>query len=535
MKLTGKRTVGLDISRGGLRLAEAHLEDGTPVVDSYVERVLPEGVVGEGVIIDGDQFSAILREAFEAGGFSTRSVAAAAFGRKTVIRDATMPRLSRAETRAAVQTNPPTDDPLPFQQDDAVFDFIPTGDVTAGSKAKVTGILIGAERRSVNSIVRAIRQAGLRPVAIDSGPVATIRAIPAGIADAGTYVLLDIGRSTTSVAYVESGRPRQIEFTMDGGDVVTDRLMERLGLTRGAAEKVKLTRDPNVRARYAEDLDAVLQAAVSDLAWPVQAVMQDRQVDQIVLTGGGSRLEGIERAFADRFKVAVSAPQFTVEGGGVVSLAAVGLSLVGHGTTADLMPPDASHRLRLSKGVVATGVTVAAGAVVFALVAGVTGGQAAAASSRLDRAQAEAASLSEQYASVSDADHAATGVELLTADRSAATAVESDWADIFMRLNALTPSGMTITKFTIDSFGSSAVTSGESEDAGGLTVAITTQSKDIPDLTAWLNSLKSNHQVVGAQVTSSQQEESTGLYQTTVSLDLSPTFTYRYVQTGEAK
>ncbi|KAB1661598.1 hypothetical protein F8O07_06750 [Pseudoclavibacter sp. CFCC 13796] len=527
--LNSRRTVGLDISQGGLRLAEAHIDHGTPVVDSYVSRVLPEGIVSEGAIIDAERFSSILREAFEAGRFSSRNIAVAAFGRRSVVREITMPRLNRQETRAALAVHVPTEDPLPFDAGEAVFDFIPVEDVKSGSKPKVRGMLVGSASQPVISIIAAVKAAGLRVVAVDSGPIAVVRAIPETIAESGDYILIDIGRSTSSVVYVSGGRPRQVEITMDGGDIVTERLMEKLGLTRGAAEKVKLTRDPNVLERYRAQFQEVLEDTVTDIAWSVEGMMQAHdRIGQLVLTGGAARLHGIERAFADRFRVSVSAPEFTSDAGEEVSLVAVGLSLAEHGASANLLPNEVSAKKSLSKAAAVSVATVAASVLVFGAVLGVTGGRAATAQDQLDSATSQNTQLSAEYQQVADAEQTARRVSLLNTDRTAATAVESDWSDIFTRMNAVTPAGMDISAFTINSFGSS----GSAADSGGdgLSVAVSTTSSTLPDLTAWLNALKSNPDVVSAKVTSSERNQTTGQYQTSVTVALTPSFTYRYVQ-----
>lgn len=525
--ITSRRTVGLDISQRGLRLAEAHLDKGTPVVDSYVSRVLPEGIVSEGAIIDSERFSEILREAFEAGKFSSRNIAVATFGRRTVVREITMPRLNRQDTRAALAVHVPTEDPLPFDAGEAIFDFIPVEDVKSSSKPKMRGMLVGSAAQPVMSIISAVKAAGLRVVAVDSGPIAVVRAVPDAVS-AGDYILIDIGRSTSSVVYVSGGRPRQVEITMDGGDIVTERLMEKLGLTRGAAEKVKLTRDPNVLARYRTQFQEVLDDTVTDIAWSVEGIMQEHDnIGQLVLTGGAARLHGIERAFADRFQVSVSAPEFTSDEGEEVSLVAVGLSLHDRGASANLLPHEVSAKAKLSKAAATSIVTIAASALLFGAVAGLTGAKASSAQNQLDATTSQNTQLTAEYQQVADAEKTARRVALLTTDRTAATAVESDWSDIFTRMNAVTPAGMDISAFTINSFGSSG--SGAESGGDGMSVAVSTTSSTLPDLTAWLNALKSNPDVVSAKVTSSERNQTTGQYQTSVTVALSPAFTYRFV------
>lgn len=519
--------LGLDISRTGIRLAQAHIDGNHDlVVDSYVSLDVPEGLISETSIIDIPAVARLISEAYAVGSFTTKSVVASTFGRQQLYLPASFAKVPHAELRKSLQLRTPTDEPLPFSADGAQFDFLPAPDapVRAG---KVSGLLVGASAQIVSSLEQVVSAAGLKLVGIDAGAFALARATQAAVGSVDDAVIVDIGKTNTTVVQASSGTAVSVQLTPDGGDTITDRLMDRLQLTRGAAEKLKTSEDTSAIEAYRGDFEDVLAEVVSDIAWSVEEILHEHQLSQIVLTGGGARTFGIDRAFGDRFRIAVSAPQFADANGQLVSLVAVGLALPGAGV--DLRPVSLADR----SGLVRTAAVAAAALLVAGAAIGVTGLQSSSAASQLASASEQQQTLEAQLEDVSEAASVSTQLQVLSDARSAATAAESDWSGIFTRLNALTPEGMTISQFTISSFGANAEAAADSE--GPLNVAVTTTSETLPDLTSWLNALKSDAGVTSAKVTDSQRIEDTGTYTTSVSVELSPSFTYRFDQSGAAQ
>lgn len=299
--------VALDLSRTGVRAIEVSGAHTTaPVVQRYGEIGLPEGVVFDGEVIQPGPFVSAIRQLWKEAKFSTRDVVFGAGNRKVLVREATVPHMPRSVLRQALPFQ--VQDVISMPVDETLLDFLPLEPVQAENpqtglmEPSDRGLLIAAARDGITATARALGKARLTVETVDLTAFALSRLL-AGPGVAGTSVVINIGASTTIVVITTNGIPQFIRMISSGGDDISRALMQPLSLTFAQAEQLKLQ-----LGLYAHQGDERTQTAEQAIRENVIALIRsikatvdyytgahpDAPVTRIVLSGGGSRLGGLQ-------------------------------------------------------------------------------------------------------------------------------------------------------------------------------------------------------------------------------------------------
>ena len=191
--------------------------------------------------------------------------------------------------------------------------------VAADGARFARGLLVAAAREVVDNAVAAVQQAGLVPVTVDLLPLAMLRSLgwsePAPGQDTPVVALLDIGAQVTNLVIHRGGHPLFVRILLRGGNSVTHALADRLGMDYDRAELLKrgLPELPLDEAGTAV-ARTVLDTAVVDLLAEVRGSVEyfsasggAGRVAEIVVSGGGSRLDGLLERLAAETQLPVRA------------------------------------------------------------------------------------------------------------------------------------------------------------------------------------------------------------------------------------
>ena len=306
------RIVGLDIGNEVLRGIE--LEYGArrrPVVQHYHEVVLPDGAVHNGEVVEENTVATALKRLWAEGKFRSRDAVIGLGNQKVLARDLVVPRGSIDAIRQALPFQ--VQDLIPVPVAEALLDFYPIAEVNSETGPAVSGLLVAAVKASVLANVNAVRKAGLWPVDVDLIPFALQRSI--GADTTGTAAVIDIGATTTNIVISTGGVPQFVRIIPAGGDDLTRALVTRLGIDRELAERVKagigLTSGsvlpenrPAVEVIY-EVTRELLNSLRNTLSYFMNT-RENRQVEQVVLSGGAARLPGLAEALASMTSITVT-------------------------------------------------------------------------------------------------------------------------------------------------------------------------------------------------------------------------------------
>ena len=315
--------IGLDIGATAVRAAELEFGSGGPsrgdgTLVRYAHAPLPVGAVRDGEVAEPAIVSTALRQLWSTARFESRDVVMGVGNQRVLVRELDLPWLPLPQLRASLPFQ--VGELLPVSVDEVLLDFYPASESTGPQGRTVHGMLVAAQRATVNANVLAVEGAGLRPQMVDLNAFALVRALARGDLAHATAAFVDIGAAVTTVVVAAQGRPRLVRMLPTGGFAITAAVAEALSIPPAEAEDVKrrvglghpgLT-DP-VSVQVAEAVRGVvhpLLEAVRNTFVFYNGKHPGEGVEGVVFTGGASHLPGAGQflSSASRLPVALGDP-----------------------------------------------------------------------------------------------------------------------------------------------------------------------------------------------------------------------------------
>src|SRR5439155_25176179 len=200
---------------------------------------------------------------------------------------------------------------IPFDISDVNLDY----HVTGNTPDAIHVLLAACKRDKIANLKQTIQLAGKQPVVIDVDAFALQNCYELNYEpQTGQVVaLLNIGASTTNINILNGNRS---VFTRDasfGGNQYTSLLQKELGLTFDQAERVKRGM-PLPEGVESRETAPILDTVSDILALEIQKTMDfyratvedgESAVEQILVSGGGSKLKGLVEFLSKRVEIPV--------------------------------------------------------------------------------------------------------------------------------------------------------------------------------------------------------------------------------------
>ena len=351
-RLFNPRTVavGLEIGTSSLKVVE--LQGGTPPkLEALALRPLPPGLVQDDQIVDAEGLAKELDALFKDAGISRRFVVTAVSNRLAITRNIHVPKMPLKELEKAVPWE--AERYIPFPLDEVAMDHYildNPGDVADGSDVEV--VIAAARLDMVTQLTEGLKKAGLEPTVIDIKPFALLRSLKASLQgekfnrttifdekyteEGEIGAILEIGASSSTVTLVRGERVVMNRNLGVAGDDFTSALQRAFGLDFDTAEEVKISYGS---AMMPSDTEAslstgtqnerfspvrvheALRPTLNDLTTEIRRSLEffrvqsgDASISQMYLSGGGSKLRGLDGAIgrALGFKVEFGNPWLSV-------------------------------------------------------------------------------------------------------------------------------------------------------------------------------------------------------------------------------
>src|SRR5262245_13983694 len=331
-----KGRIGLDIGSTAVRAAE--LSPGAqPTVVRAAQRPLPAGAVENGEIRDPGAVSEALRDLWKDGGFSSRQSWLGIGNQRMVVREIALPFLPEKELRASLGLQ--VQEFIPMPVDEAVLDYDPIGEFEQDDRKMLRMLLVAAQRAMVDLTVQSVRGAGLEPMGLDLIPFALVRAvgtpdISMDLDGSGEEAIIDIGAHVTNIVVHDRGATRFVRILPSGGRDVTVAIARAVGVDDMVAERLKRgetpegtpepeteQEEPGAETESSPEAPGTLkpqqvrQVALQRAAAFVDEVRssleyytaqaREARIARVLVTGGGSKLEGLLDLMRQRIPVPV--------------------------------------------------------------------------------------------------------------------------------------------------------------------------------------------------------------------------------------
>jgi type IV pilus assembly protein PilM len=247
-----------------------------------------------------------LKNAFAKAKFLSHTVNFSVSGPSVIVRYITLPKMAKNQLTSAIRFE--AEKFIPFDIKDVIIDSPVLEELANENKTKV--LVVAAKKNFIEEKVKLVRAAGLEPDIIDVDSFALIKAFLLNMPNeknAGITALLNIGAKFTNINILRDGISHFMRDIGIGGVDLTKALSDRLGLDLLKAEELKC----NPGERHEEVLEAVkntLNNLIGEisLSFSYYEDQLERGIDKVFLSGGTTRLKGIDKFFSESLGLEVN-------------------------------------------------------------------------------------------------------------------------------------------------------------------------------------------------------------------------------------
>jgi type IV pilus assembly protein PilM len=302
-----KSFVGLDLGASTIKAVQIDRTQAGWRVSKACRTATPKGTIKDGVVTDANTVGDTIHQLLKDSHIAATSAVIGAAGASVVVRSVRIPKMPEAVLRKSIKFE--AGRYVPSSIEDSFIEFEIMGDTEDGS---MDVLVVAAPRDIVESRVRACEAAGLDVEIVDVEAFAMYRSIveadPTHSFNDEVIALVDVGAHTTNVSVVTKGVFSMTRSIPQAGDTLTEALASYFKLSEEDAESGKAQLD--LGALISENKPTenpplrVIQPHVDDLVREIRRSLnyfQSQQteaghgqnVDKVVLSGGGSALNGL--------------------------------------------------------------------------------------------------------------------------------------------------------------------------------------------------------------------------------------------------
>jgi type IV pilus assembly protein PilM len=305
-----KNIIGIDVGTSAVKIVRLLESRGTFSLESIgIMPLAPETIV-DNTIMDSTAVIEAIRNLLTSMKIKTKQIATSVSGHSVIIRKITLPLMTEAELEASIQWE--AEQYIPFDISEVNLDFQILGE-DPKDPSQMNVVLVAAKKEFVDDYHAVFTEAGLEPMVVDVDCFAVENMFDYnyGFVEGELIALIDLGASATSVNVL---RGEYSVFTRDiqvGGNLLSEELQKRLGLSGEDAERAKLGAT-DVADVDADSIEEVMADAVDNLVNEVQrsldffaANSSEEKVTKIYLSGGVSASDRVVAAMEARLGVAV--------------------------------------------------------------------------------------------------------------------------------------------------------------------------------------------------------------------------------------
>lgn len=304
-----KSVAGLDVGSSSIKAVELEGKMSNLNLVSVGFENLPGDTVVDGQIMELNTVSEAIQNICKNYQIKANQVVTGVSGHSVIIKNIVLPPMSREELEESIDWH--AEEHIPYDLADVSLDY----HITEESSDATQVLIAACKREKIDNIKQAIQLSGKQAIVIDVDTFALQNCYEVNYQPAPTDVvtLLNIGASTMNINIVQGNRSL---FTRDitvGGSQFTDILQRTLGISFQQAEAVKrgVTESDNVDEKAIEPL---MGGVMETVALEIQktfdfyrATAEDGgvTVQKILISGGGSKLEGLSQQLSARLELPV--------------------------------------------------------------------------------------------------------------------------------------------------------------------------------------------------------------------------------------
>jgi type IV pilus assembly protein PilM len=288
--------VGLDIGSHTVKVCQLRPgKDGLELM-ALGNTVLPIDAVEDGRIQDDAAVGEAISRLFRNLKISERRVGISVSGYSVIVKKISTEILSEQDLAAHIPTV--AEQYIPFDIKDVYLDYQDLHTISADNQ-RTDVLLIAAKKEIIDGYLQLLERLRLKPmlVDVDSFALENIYELTSGATE--NVALVDIGASTININIIASGNSLLARDIVAGSRQITELIARRLGIDEAEAERLKLGLVPP--GEHQKEIEEMYLGTCTQWILEIKKTLDlyraknaANPVQKIVLSGGGSRVQGLE-------------------------------------------------------------------------------------------------------------------------------------------------------------------------------------------------------------------------------------------------
>ncbi|MBX3267623.1 MAG: type IV pilus assembly protein PilM [Acidobacteria bacterium] len=305
-----KSVAGLDIGSSSVKMVELENKSNGLTLSALGFENLPDETIIDGQIMELNTVSSVIQSVCSNSRSSADRVVTGVSGHSVIIKNIVLPPMSADELEESIDWH--AEEHIPYDLADVSLDY----QVTASDSDSTNVLIAACKRERIDNICQAIQLAGKQPQVIDVDTFALQNCYEYNYQPRENQVvtLLNIGASTMNVNIVKGTRSLFSRDITVGGSQFTDVIQRNLGVSFQQAEALK--RGVSGVAEGAEEtaIEPLVGNVTELVAMEIQKTFDfyrattednDTVVEKILISGGGSKLNGLAQELSARLEIPV--------------------------------------------------------------------------------------------------------------------------------------------------------------------------------------------------------------------------------------
>lgn len=294
---------GLDLSDAWIRLALLQRRGTKLHLPIRGEIPVQAGLIVDGEIQNPQQVAKLLKELLKAAGIRNRQAFVSLPERHTFIKVIQLPRDHASNLQEAIRDEAVHH--LPYAWDEVYFDWQQLPDT--GQSNQVQAIIGAAPKSLVDTYLTVLEASEIEPLGMEIESMAIARATWRQSKQLGATILLDLGRTRSTLILLENGNVLFSATVRYAGKELNSFIADELKITEDQAERAKriFGLDPNrgkglLRTVLGPQLDQLVDKIHEVEEFYQEHMHEQEPVHQITLTGSGAMMRNIDHELEQR-------------------------------------------------------------------------------------------------------------------------------------------------------------------------------------------------------------------------------------------
>ena len=306
--LSHHNLIGIDIGTSAVKIVQLTRTKGTLQLSNFGMARLPRETISNGLIINADPLITAIKQIYAKLKIKPRDAAVAVSGNPVIIKPITIDTMNEDELEGAIGVE--AAQYIPFDLDEVNIDFQIMGS-SVDQPGKMDVLLVAGKKGLISEYVTTLASAGIRAriVDIDVFSMGNMFCRNYTFEEDETVGLIDIGASATNIHIMRNGTSIFNRDVFTAGNQATEDVQKSLSVSFEEAEQLKTGED--IEGINHELLDQTLTRASAALVREILRTIdffvnqQATGISRILLSGGGSLLQGLDTLLAEKSSAAV--------------------------------------------------------------------------------------------------------------------------------------------------------------------------------------------------------------------------------------